>query len=287
MPVSAAVAHSFRRPPGFPLERFAAARYRTAMFPIRDDNPTLRASVATMAIVAVNALAWVFVQRLGIDPGLRESVWRFGLIPGELLGRVRPGTEVPAGPGLVAVLDGVPNGWSVLTSMFMHGGWMHIIGNMWFLLVFGDNVEDAMGPFRFVVFYLLCGVAAAAAQVLSGPSSLVPMVGASGAIGGVMGAYLILYPRAPVHLLVWIGFYASRVVVPAFFMLGYWFLLQLVAGAVDRGHGGVAFWAHVGGFAAGALLVRPFCNPARLAAFRDRRARRWGARNPGGYGRWT
>jgi membrane associated rhomboid family serine protease len=130
-----------------------------------------------------------------------------------------------------------------------------------------------MGPVRFVVFYLLCGIAAATAQVVSGPGSTVPMVGASGAIGGVMGAYLVLYPKAPVHMLVFFGFFISRVVVPAFFMLGYWFLLQLVAGAVDRGTGGVAFWAHVGGFVAGALLVRVFCNPNRLATCRFRRGR--------------
>jgi membrane associated rhomboid family serine protease len=123
------------------------------------------------------------------------------------------------------------------------------------------------------VFYLLCGFAAALAQVMSNPSSLVPMVGASGAIGGVMGAYLVLYPRAPVHLLVWIGFFAQRIVVPAFFMLGYWFLLQLVAGGFARGQGGVAFWAHVGGFSAGLLLVRLFCNPRRLASCRQRRGR--------------
>ncbi len=244
------------------------------MFPIRDDNPTMRASVATIAIVAVNALVWIFVQGLGTDPALVASVWKFGVIPAELLGRVPPGTRVPAGPDLVAVLDGIPNLWSVVTSMFMHGGWMHILGNMWFLLVFGDNVEDAMGPVRFVIFYLLCGVAAVAAQMLAGPGSVVPMVGASGAIGGVMGAYLLLYPTAPVHMLLILGFYISRIVVPAYFMLGYWFVLQLLSGAVaDSAHGGVAFWAHVGGFAAGFVLVRVFCVADRLEGCRGRRGR--------------
>jgi len=231
----------------------------------------MRASVATFLIVGINAAVWVFVQGLGTRPLLTESVWRFGLIPGELLGRVPAGTRVPAGNGIIAVLDGMPNWWSVITSMFMHGGWMHIIGNMWFLIVFGDNVEDAMGPIRFVIFYLLCGLAAAAAQVLSGPGSVVPMVGASGAIGGVMGAYLVLYPAAPVHMLIFFGFFVQRIVVPAFFMLGYWFLLQLLAGAVDRGSGGVAFWAHVGGFLAGVFLVRVFCSRSRLTACRGRR----------------
>jgi len=243
------------------------------MFPIRDENPTIHASVATFVIVAINAVVWIFVQRLGAGPYLAESVWRFGLIPGELLGRVAEGTRVPAGHGLVAVLDGTPNWWSVVTSMFMHGSWLHIIGNMWFLIVFGDNVEDVMGSFRFVVFYLLCGIAAAAAQMLSAPGSMVPMVGASGAIGGVMGAYLVLYPMAPVHLLVFLGFFITRVVVPAFFMLGYWFVLQLIAGMFDRGAGGVAFWAHVGGFVAGVVLVRVFCKPDRLVSCRRRRGR--------------
>jgi len=243
------------------------------MFPLRDDNPTIHRSVTTFVIVGVNVAVWLLVQKMGTHPGLIQSVWEYGVIPGELLGKVDEGTRVAAGRGIVAVLDGQANWWTVITSMFMHGGWMHLIGNMWFLLVFGDNVEDAMGPFRFALFYVLCGLAAVAAQVLAGPSSVVPMVGASGAIGGVMGAYLALYPRAPVHMLIFFGFFIQRIVVPAFFMLGYWFLLQFVAGMFDRGAGGVAFWAHVGGFAAGFLLVRVFCNPNRLAASRRKRGR--------------
>lgn len=243
------------------------------MIPIRDENPTLRASVATFLIVGINAAVWIFVQHLGADPSLSASVWRFGVIPGELLGRVVPGTEVPAGAHMVAVLDGIPNWSSIITSMFMHGGWLHIVGNMWFLVLFGDNVEDAMGPVRFVVFYLLCGVAAVLAQVMAQPSSVVPMVGASGAIGGVMGAYLRLYPLAPVHMLVWFGFFVDRIVVPAYFMLGYWFLMQLFAGVLFPGEGGVAFWAHVGGFAAGLLLVGVFCDRHRLDERRVRRGR--------------
>jgi len=259
-----------RRTP-FSLEINVSCTYHDCMFPLRDENPTIRASVATFLIVALNAGVWAFVQGLGTDRLLTESVWRFGLIPGELLGKVTPGTQVPVGNGVVAVLDGVSNWWTVVTSMFMHGSWMHLIGNMWFLIVFGDNVEDAMGPIRFVIFYLLCGAAAAAAQVLSGPGSVIPMVGASGAIGGVMGAYLVLYPTAPVHMLIFFGFFISRTVVPAFFMLGYWFLLQLVMGAFDRGTGGVAFWAHVGGFLAGVMLVRLFCNSSRLSHRRGKR----------------
>jgi len=243
------------------------------VFPLRDDNPTLHASIATFLIVGINIAVWVLVQDLGAHPGLTASVWKFGVIPGELLGKVAPGTRVPAGADIMVVLDGRPNWISIITSMFMHGGWMHLIGNMWFLIVFGDNVEDAMGSFRFVVFYLLCGVAAVVAQVVSGPGSVVPMVGASGAIGGVMGAYLMYYPMAPVHMLVFLGIFITRIVVPAFFMLGYWFLLQFAAGVVDKGTGGVAFWAHVGGFAAGFLLAPLFCNRKRLAERRELRGR--------------
>ncbi|MEW6333316.1 MAG: rhomboid family intramembrane serine protease, partial [Thermodesulfobacteriota bacterium] len=165
--------------------------------------------------------------------------------------------------------------WSVVTSMFMHGGWFHIIGNMWFLAVFGDNVEDVLGSWRFILFYLLCGVAAAALQVATAPESVVPMVGASGAIGGVMGAYAILFPRAPVHVLVVFGFYITRIVVPAFLMLGYWFVIQILGGvpALAGATGGIAFWAHVGGFLAGVVLAKLLCNPGRAEACRSRKGR--------------
>jgi membrane associated rhomboid family serine protease len=149
-----------------------------------------------------------------------------------------------------------------LTSMFLHGGWFHLIGNMWFLWVFGNNVEDSMGHVRFLAFYLLCGVAAAATQTFMNPSSPIPMVGASGAISGVMGAYIVLYPRVRVHMLVFLGIFITRIVVPAYLMLGYWFVLQLLGGglASEEG-GGVAFWAHAGGFLAGAILIHVFRDP--------------------------
>ena len=160
--------------------------------------------------------------------------------------------------------------------MFMHGGWLHIIGNMLFLWVFGDNVEDVMGPFRFALFYLLCGLGAATTQILTDPSSLIPMVGASGAIGGVMGAYAILYPRARVHMLIVLVFYITTISIPAVLVLGYWFLLQLVSGLGSLGHsgGGVAFWAHIGGFVAGILLVFVFRRPDLLDARRRLSKRR-------------
>ena len=151
--------------------------------------------------------------------------------------------------------------------MFLHGGWFHVISNMWFMWIFGDNVEDSMGHGRFVIFYLLCGLAAAAAQMLADPSSGVPMVGASGAIGGVMGAYVLLYPAVHVHMLIIFGFYITTIAVPAVVMLGYWFLLQVLGGfgSLAQEGGGVAFWAHVGGFVAGLILIPVFRDAHLLA----------------------
>ncbi len=240
------------------------------MFPLRDDNPTLRTSVVTFGLIGANVLTWVSVQGLGTEPALSRSVCELGAIPGQILGTVEPGTTVPIGPQTACRIGDEPGWITVFTSMFLHGGWLHLLGNMWFLSVFGDNVEDSMGRFRFLVFYLLCGAAAALSQVFAQPASALPMVGASGAIGGVMGAYAILYPRAPVHLLLVIFFYVDRIVVPAFWMLGYWMLIQLLSGVFTLGAagGGVAFWAHAGGFAAGAILVFVFRDPARVAAHR-------------------
>jgi membrane associated rhomboid family serine protease len=240
------------------------------MFPIRDDNPTLGRSTVTVAIVVLNVLAWVFVQGLGSEAALARSVCELGAIPGALLGRVPGGTSVPLGPGMVCQIADDPHWLTVVTHMFLHGGWFHLVGNLWFLWVFGDNVEDAMGGARFALFYLLCGFAAFAAQTLSSPSSAIPMVGASGAIGGVMGAYARLYPRAPVHLMVVFFVFVNRTVVPAFLMLGYWFLIQVLGGipSLASDAGGVAFWAHVGGFLAGVLLIPAFSKPARVAAHR-------------------
>ncbi len=237
------------------------------MFPLGDDNPTLQLPYVTFAIIAANVAAWVFLQGFGVDPTLAQSVCSLGAIPGELLGIIPAGTRVPIGPESACIISGQPNWTTTVSSMFMHGGWMHIIGNMWFLFVFGDNVEDSMGPLRFSLFYVLCGLAAVAAQVFSNPASSVPMVGASGAIGGVMGAYAVLYPKARVQTLLVLGFFVSRIAVPAIFMLGYWFVIQVVSSlpAAD-GEGGVAFWAHIGGFLAGVALIYLFRDPVRVAA---------------------
>jgi membrane associated rhomboid family serine protease len=171
------------------------------------------------------------------------------------------------------VLDAGPSWFTPFTSMFLHGGWFHIIGNMWFLWVFGGNIEDAMGHGRFVGFYLLCGLVAAALQTASNPNSVMPMVGASGAIGGVMGGYLVQYPRARVLTMLVLGFFVRMVWVPAWLMLGYWFLLQFVGGlpALGSDEPGVAFAAHIGGFVAGMALILVFRNP-RLVVLRERMA---------------
>lgn len=230
------------------------------MFPIRDENPTIRAPIAVLVVISINVASWIFVQGMGSAYPLAESVCQLGLVPGEFLGTVPRGFAVPVGPNVRCVLDGSNTLFTPITSMFMHGGWFHIIGNLWFLWIFGDNVEDAMGPARFCFFYLLCGLAAAAGQVFTAPNSVVPMVGASGAIGGVMGAYARLYPRAHVHTLIFLGFFFTTVSLPAVAMLGYWFLIQVLGGlpALAGVSGGVAFWAHVGGFLAGVLLIGPF-----------------------------
>lgn len=237
------------------------------MFPIRDDNPQILTPYATYGIIALNAFVWIFVQGFGSTVPLVSSICAYGLVPAQLLQTLPSGASVPLAPGLECMLGGGSGWYTALTSMFMHGGWLHVIGNMWFLWIFGNNVEDAMGTRRFIVFYLLSGLAAAFLQVVTNPDSLVPMVGASGAIGGVMGAYVVLYPRVHVHMLIFLGFFVTTLAVPAVFMLAYWLLIQLISGLMSLGgqSGGVAFWAHVGGFAAGMLLIFVFRNKALLA----------------------
>jgi membrane associated rhomboid family serine protease len=227
------------------------------MFPIRDENPQLKVPFVTFVIIALNASAWIFFQGLGSEPALTWSVCRLGLIPGDLLRTtdvLRVSRELPC------PVDGQGAWLTILSSMFMHGSWLHIVGNMWFLWIFGGNVEDSMGHMRFAIFYVLCGAAASAAQIVANTASAVPMVGASGAIGGVMGAYIILYPRVHVHMLFILGFYITTFAVPAVFMLGYWIIVQVLGGMMSVGAsgGGVAFWAHVGGFAAGTVLILLF-----------------------------
>ena len=237
------------------------------MFPYRDENPTEHPAVITVAIIVVNVLVFVLVQGAGAQGPLARSVCDLGLIPGEILRTAKPGSGVELAPGMYCLVDAAPKYWTVITSMFTHGGWFHLLGNMLFLWVFGNNIEDAMGHGRFLIFYLLCGTAAAATQVLISPHSVVPMVGASGAISGVLGAYLLLYPRVRVHTLIILPIYITTVALPAWVMLGYWAALQLIGGIGSLAQvesGGVAFFAHVGGFFTGLALIRVFASEDAL-----------------------
>jgi membrane associated rhomboid family serine protease len=218
------------------------------MIPLRDNIPSRRAPVVTCTLIAINACVYFLVQPSpGTPAGLRFT-FQWGLVPADLLG------------GVPRLAHPVPVTWTVVTSMFLHGGLFHILGNMWYLWLFGDNVEDAMGRARFLVFYLLSGVAAAAAQVLVSPASRIPMVGASGAISGVLGGYVLLYPHARILTLVPIFFFLQLLEIPAAIMLGLWFLVQVTSGLGGLGleTGGVAWFAHIGGFLAGVGMVHLF-----------------------------
>ncbi len=234
------------------------------MIPLHDDNPTRTTPYVTISLI-VGCLLFFLFQ---ISVGLNASAYRFGLIPAELLRGVDViytgrGVGVPPGTGVTNL---EPAWLTVFTSMFSHGGWMHIIGNMWFLWIFGNNVEEAMGRWRYLGFYLFAGVMAAAAQI--GLSQLgsqsIPMIGASGAVAGVLGAYLVLFPHSRVLTLVPIGLLITTEL-PAVVVLGFWFVLELVRGLTSLGFeraGGVAYAAHVGGFITGLILARLLVLPA-------------------------
>jgi membrane associated rhomboid family serine protease len=218
------------------------------MIPLHDDVPTARRPWVTYGLIGTCVL--VYLWEIGrTDRELAEVFYTLGFVPALLLG------EVELAPGTAAVHSAV----ALVTSMFLHGGFLHLAGNMLYLWIFGNNVEDAMGRSRFLAFYLLCGISAALAQGVQDPSSMVPMVGASGAIGGVLGAYLLLHPHARVLALVPLGIIFFTVRIPAYVVLGLWFVFQLIAGGAAGGaEGGVAYWAHIGGFAAGMVLLFVF-----------------------------
>ena len=239
------------------------------MIPYHDENETQRTPVVTIALIAVTTATWVLVQGAGSALPLARSVCELGLIPGEFTASLPPGTAFAMGRGIACLTDPGRQTWTLFTSMFLHGSWMHLIGNMWFLWLFGNNIEDSMTRPRFVAFYLLSGIAAAVTQVAASPMSEVPMVGASGAISGVMGAYLILFPRVRVYTIVPLGFFIQSFALPAWVMLIYWAFLQFAGGVtsvVAARSGGVAFWAHIGGFIAGVVLVKIFERRDRVAA---------------------
>jgi len=216
------------------------------MIPLYDDNPTTTFPFFTIAIIASCVL--IFLWQLSLGNNMHAAVISLGMIPAVLFNY----THLPQ------ELVSVPPAATVFTSMFLHGGWMHLLGNMLFLWIFGNNIEDAMGRTRFIIFYLLCGLAAAMAQALPNPQSTLPMIGASGAIAGVLGAYLVLYPRAKVLVLIPLGFFITTWRIAAGWVLGFWFLIQLYSSLGDSSGGGVAFSAHVGGFVTGILLVSVF-----------------------------
>jgi membrane associated rhomboid family serine protease len=229
--------------------------------PLTDDNPRYRYPVVTVLLIVVNAAAWLYEQ----SHGVMMSTLDYGAIPSFILHNTRDGVlDLP--DGIVHLHQEVPPLATIFTSMFLHASWLHIIGNMWFLWIFGDNVEDSMGRVRYLVFYLLCGVIAAGAQIVAASGSTMPMVGASGAIAGVLGAYLVLFPRARVKCLWVLIVFITTIWVPAWLLLGVWFLSQFFVPIQS----GVASMAHVGGFVGGLALVKLFV-PSRPPAFRGYR----------------
>ncbi len=237
--------------------------------PLYDDNPTRRPPVVTCFLIGLCIGA--FLWQLAGDR--HQILFGFGMIPAVLFGSAH----------LAPSLRTVPPWATLLTSMFLHGGWFHLIGNMLFLWIFGNNVEDALGHARYLSLYLAGGIAAALAQAASSPLSHVPMIGASGAIAGVLGAYLLLYPRANVHVFVWIVIFFRVVNIPASILLGLWFAMQLVSG-LARGPGtpGVAFWAHVGGFVSGMILVTVL-RPPGVGLLRPSHSAAFGTARPGAF----
>jgi membrane associated rhomboid family serine protease len=222
------------------------------VIPLHDDNPTTTKPYVTVGIIVACAVVYVVQHLLLSDAAATRAAFAFGVVPSVFTGREMLPAEIAV----------IPAWATAFTSMFMHGGFWHLAGNMLYLWIFGNNIEDAMGHARFLLFYVLCGIAAVFAQVLPNPGSIIPMVGASGAISGVLGAYMLLYPRARVLLGLPLGFVILQLGrFPAIWVLAAWFAMQLVMGAlqvtrpVDEVQGGIAFGAHIGGFIAGLLLV--------------------------------
>lgn len=217
------------------------------MIPIRDENPTRHVPYVTYGLIAANILVYLLMWLSGSNQ--EALVYQFALIPANL--------TTGLGPGDV---------FDIFTSMFMHAGLLHLAGNMLYLWIFGDNVEDNLGPFKYLIFYFVGGMVASLTHILTNPGSQIPTVGASGAIGAVLGAYLVLYPRSRIMTLILLGFYMRMTLIPASIVLGVWFVMQLFSGVLSLGGpdvGGVAFWAHVGGFLSGVVLALLLANRRR------------------------
>ena len=232
------------------------------MIPLRDLNPTRRFPVITLVLIAANALIFLYEMSLS-DRALYQLITSAGVVPYQVTHQL--------GPAVARDL---------ITSMFLHGGWMHLLSNMLYLWIFGNNIEDVLGPVRYTVFYLLCGILASLAQVLTSPNANSPTIGASGAIAGVLGAYIVLFPRARVLSLVFVFYFIRFVEVPAIIVLGLWIVLQLFNGVAAlnmSSMGGVAYFAHIGGFVAGLILIFLFRAGRRTTHPRQRWSRR---RNP-------
>ena len=236
------------------------------MFPLQTTVVSRHPPIVTWVIIGINALFFLFELQLPPEV-LKTFMMHFGVVPARFTN-----PQLAMNPGIPA-----ENYWPFLTSMFLHGGWAHIIGNMWTLWVFGQHVEDRMGPFRYLGFYLLCGVSSGVVHTLVNWEATMPAIGASGAIAGVMAAYLMLFPTSRVIVMIPIFIFPLLFDFLAFFYLGYWFLLQLVSGYVTllsnsmQEAGGIAFWAHVGGFTTGALIYGLFLRPIgeRRGPYRD------------------
>jgi membrane associated rhomboid family serine protease len=241
------------------------------VFPLKDNIPTLRFPVVTVALIALNVISYFFWQKGGITlgeptkPDFICHLYDYAEIPYEV---THPGEQVAA-PGCAA--PDAPTWLTLFTAMFMHGGLLHLGGNMLFLWIFGNNVEDSMGPVKFLLFYLLAGLAASGLQLAIGPDSMTPNLGASGAIAGVLGGYLILFPRARVITVIFIVFFFTILEVPALVILGVWFVQQVLfgyfqLGTAGAGGGGVAYFAHIGGFAFGLLAIKLFADDRKARA---------------------
>jgi rhomboid family protein len=253
------------------------------VFPLRDNIPTDRFAFVTVALIAANVLMYFFFQKGGISlgsptsPDFTQNLFDYGTIPYEV---THPGTQCVPDGNVVRCGEGIggdlaPTWLTLFTSMFMHGGLLHLGGNMLFLWIFGNNVEDSMGPVKFIVFYVLGGLAADAGQIIVSTNSTVPSIGASGAVAGVLGGYLVLFPRARVVTLIFIIFFFTILELPAILFLGIWFIQQAIFGYLDLFQpsgegGGVAYFAHIGGFVFGLLAIRLFASERRRRRQLDR-----------------